>query len=58
MSETTARRVATWAAKAQEATVRRDEAIRDLRAEGASLRAIAELADLSHTAIAKILARS
>lgn len=46
-----------WARKAAEATVRRDEAIHAMRAEGASLRAIADAAELSHTAIAKILAR-
>jgi hypothetical protein len=53
-----------WAAKvekfADEArawTSMRDEAIRQLRAEGASLREIGKLAKLSHGAIAKILAR-
>lgn len=51
---TTAQRVASWAKKAREATERRDEAIRQMRDEGASLRAIAAEAHLSHTAIAKI----
>lgn len=49
--------VASWAKKAREATTARDEAIRAMRDEGASLRAIAEAARLSHTAIANILAR-
>lgn len=52
-----AKEVASWARKAREATKRRDEAIRAMRAEGATLRAIAEAASLSHTAVAKILAR-
>lgn len=45
---------------AQEArtwTSMRDEAIRQMSAEGASLREIGKLAGLSHGAIAKILAR-
>lgn len=49
--------VRSWAVKAQHATARRDEAIRQMRDEGATLRAIAEAANLSHTAVAKILAR-
>lgn len=52
-----AREVASWARKAREATQRRDEAIRAMRDEGASLRTIAEAASLSHTAVAKILNR-
>jgi lambda repressor-like predicted transcriptional regulator len=35
----------------------RDESIRQMRAEGATLRAIAEAAGLTHQAIAKILAK-
>ena len=35
----------------------RDEAIRQLRSEGTSLREIAKLAGMSHGAIAKIVAR-
>lgn len=54
---TTAQQVALWAKKAREATVRRDEAIRAMRAEAAPLRDIAEAAGLSHTAVAKICAR-
>ena len=54
---TLAQQVASWAKKAREATTRRDEAIRQMHDEGASLRAIAEAASLSHTAIAKILRR-
>ena len=50
--------VASWARKAREATERRDAAIQTMRDEGASLRAIADAAQLSHTAIAKILSRS
>lgn len=53
----TAKDVASWSRKAREATLHRDEAIRAMRAEGATLRAIAEAAGLTHTAIAKILAR-
>lgn len=45
------------AKKAREWTRRRDALIREARGEGASLRAIASEAGLSHTAIAKILAR-
>lgn len=41
---------------ARQAVLRRNEAIREMRAEGASLRAIAGAAELSHTAVAKILA--
>lgn len=52
-----AKEVASWARKAREATARRDQAIRRMRDQGASLRAIAEAASLSHTAIAKILSR-
>jgi hypothetical protein len=55
--EVTAKEVASWSRKAREATLRRDEAIRAMRAEGATLRAIAESAGLTHTAIAKILSR-
>ena len=53
----TAKAIASWAKKAREATARRDDAIRRMRGEGASLRDIAQVAELSHTAIAKILAR-
>lgn len=53
----TASPVAVWARKAREATERRDAEIRQMRGEGASLRAIAEAAGMSHTAVAKILAR-
>lgn len=53
----TAKAVASWARKAREATTRRDDEIRRMRDEGATLRAIAEAASLSHTAVAKIIAR-
>jgi lambda repressor-like predicted transcriptional regulator len=49
--------VARWADKAREATARRDNLIRDMRSEGCTLRQIAAAASLSHTAIAKILAK-
>jgi DNA invertase Pin-like site-specific DNA recombinase len=49
--------VARWADKAREATVRRDNLIRDMRSEGCSLRQIAAAASLSHTAVANILAK-
>lgn len=49
--------VASWASKAREATAKRDEAIRAMRAEGASLRAIAVQAGLTHAGVAKILGR-
>ena len=37
---------------------KRDRLVREARSEGQSLRSIADAAGLSHTAIAKILARS
>jgi hypothetical protein len=49
------RNVASWAKKAREATAARDRWIRTMRDEGASLRAIGKAADLSHTAVGKIL---
>lgn len=54
---TTAQQLASQARKAREATARRDALIVQMRAEGAALRTIAEAASLSHTAIAKVLAR-
>ena len=54
---TTARQLTSWARKAREATARRDELIRQMRGEGATLRAIAEAAGLTHSAIALILKR-
>jgi DNA invertase Pin-like site-specific DNA recombinase len=53
-----AKEVASWARKAREATVQRDDAIRRMRDEGSTLRAIAGAAGITHTAVAKILARS
>jgi DNA invertase Pin-like site-specific DNA recombinase len=53
----TAKDLASWAKRAREATARRDELIRQMRADGASLRAIAEVAGLSHMAISKIVNR-
>lgn len=55
--EVTAKEVASWARKAREATLHRDEAIVAMRAEGATLRAVADAAGLTHTAVAKILSR-
>lgn len=52
-----AKDVASWAKKAREATARRDEEIRKMRTDGATLRAIADSAGLTHSAIARILAR-
>lgn len=40
-----------------QATHRRDRAIRDMRAEGASLREIARVTGLTHSGVRKILAR-
>jgi hypothetical protein len=54
----TAADVATWARKARESTIKRDQAIRALRADGVALRTIAEAAGLTHTAVAKIAARA
>ncbi|MGH9090290.1 MAG: hypothetical protein ACRDZR_02745 [Acidimicrobiales bacterium] len=51
------REVATWASKARDATMRRDRAIHRARADGMSLRHIADAAGLTHPAVAKILAR-
>jgi len=48
------RELANAAAKAREWTVRRDELIRAQLRRGVTLRAIAEVVDLSHTAIMKI----
>lgn len=53
----TAKEVASWARRAREATTQRDDAIRRMHADGATLRAIGEAAGLSHTAIKKILTR-
>jgi lambda repressor-like predicted transcriptional regulator len=47
-----------WSKKAREATERRDTLIRQMRAEGSTLRSIAEAAGLSHTAIVKIVSRT
>jgi hypothetical protein len=52
---TATRAVTTWAKKAREARERRDEAIRLMSAEGASLRQIAASAKMSHNGIVKIL---
>lgn len=53
--------VALWSRKVREAhervyqaTIKRDNAIRQMRAEGATLRACAAASGLSHTAIANI----
>jgi len=53
----TSQELAFQAKRAREATERRDSLILQLRAEGVSLRAIAEIAGLSHTAIKKIVVR-
>jgi len=50
--------VTRWANAAEDAIARRDEAIVSMRADGASLREIAEAAGLSHGGVAKIIRRS
>jgi hypothetical protein len=54
----TAPEVRRWSMQAREATAERDQAIGAMREDGASLREIAEAAQLSHTAVAKILQRA
>lgn len=54
---TTAQHLASQAKRARDATARRDQLIRQMRDEGSTLRSIAETCGLTHTAIAKILAR-
>lgn len=51
------KKVEKFAQEAKTWTSMRDEAIRQMRAEGASLREIAKLAGLTHAAIARIVAR-
>lgn len=51
------RAVNRWARKAREASVARNEAIIRAHVAGLSLREIAAAAELSHTAIAKIVKR-
>jgi len=55
---TTTAELARWATKAREATLRRDRLIVAMRAEGATHRAIAEAAGLSHTAVQNVLAKA
>lgn len=57
MPQTTAQMLASQAKKAREAIARRDELIRQMRAEGATLRAIAETAGMNHQTVANVLAR-
>lgn len=57
VTPSTSQALASQARKAREAVARRDQLIRQMRAEGATFRAIAEAAGLTHTAIAKIVAR-
>ena len=52
------KKVTKCALEARTWTVMRDEAIRQMRAEGASLREIAAAAEMSHMAIKKILERA
>lgn len=49
--------LADYAEKARTATTDRDALLRELRAEGMSFRALAAECGLSHTAVAKIVAR-
>ena len=52
-----ARAVASWARKAREALAHRDEAIIAMRAEGASLQEIAEVAEMTKAGVLKLLRR-
>jgi hypothetical protein len=53
----TAEKVRRRAKEVPEATERLHEAMRQMREEGATLRAIGEAAGMSHVAVAKILAK-
>jgi transposase-like protein len=55
---TPARRLTLAVATMNTALRQRDQAIRDMRAEGASLRDIAEAAGMSHPGVMKILQRT
>jgi len=57
MTATVAQQLASQSKRAREAVARRDDLIRQMRAEGATLRAIAEVAGLSHMGVRKILQR-
>lgn len=57
MTDDTAKQLAKSAQKHREWAEKRDDLIAKARQEGGSLREIAALADLSHTAVAKIVAR-
>lgn len=46
-----------WADKARAATEKRDDAIRAMRAEGATLRDIAAAAGMTHAGVARVLKR-
>ncbi len=52
---TLAQTVTQWSRKAREATQKRNDAIRAMRADGASLRAVAQAAEMNHNAIAMIV---
>ena len=51
------RAVQHWSRKAREATAKRDKAIVAMRASGATLRDIAEAAELTHPGVIRILER-
>lgn len=55
--DTWPKKVEHFANEARAWTSMRDEAIRQMSAEGASLRTIAQAAGLSHMAISKIIAK-
>lgn len=55
---TPAQEVASWARKAREATIRRDEAIRQARTAGMTLRQIAEAAGMTAPGVARVLERA
>lgn len=54
---TTQEDVTTWAGRAREATAKRDDTIRALRSEGASLRAIGRAAGMSPAGVRRVLDR-
>jgi predicted transcriptional regulator len=58
VSPPVAQQLASQSKRAREATALRDRLIRQMRDEGSTLRSIAESAGLTHSAVAKILAKS
>jgi predicted transcriptional regulator len=58
VTPTSAQQLASQARKAREAVLRRDQLIRQMRDEGSTFRSIAEICGLTHTAVAKIVAKA